>query len=215
MPKQGQFAKSARQKQLNNFKVKRHGGTGNTIDDQQLTDYLVVRFALTAKKRVPKQAQETMQRFLIEVGDQLREENGNLTKILPKLVNKLNSQVPWQFFNQLVDNWELLQKFLVKELPAVPLAHRLRVSEQVNMATLNKLVATALAEKGAATTLLNYPGIDAQKKRQTTHLLLTTLYRDGQINWAQVRALLSPLPYQPDPSLDQVTKDWLSGLSKQ
>jgi hypothetical protein len=42
MPKQGQFAKSVRQKKLNDFKVKRHE-QGAVIDETQLTDFLTVR----------------------------------------------------------------------------------------------------------------------------------------------------------------------------
>ena len=76
LPKQGQFAKSSRIKQLNNFKVKRHG-QGSTISADQFTDYLLVRFALTTKKKVAKGAQETVQRFLIEIGDQLLENDGD------------------------------------------------------------------------------------------------------------------------------------------
>ena len=215
MPKQGQFAKSARLKQLNNFKAKRHQGKGNTINNDQLTDYLVVRFALTAKRRVPQSAQETTQRFLIEIADQLVAKQGKLAKIVPELVNRLNAQVPWQFFKQVTDNWNLLQKFLVKEVPAVPLASRVRISDQVTPAELNQLVATVLAEKGAMSTLLNPTKIDPAKKKQTTQLLLLTLYQGGQIDWPKVAALLSPLPYQPDSSLDQVTQDWLRTLSKQ
>lgn len=215
MPKQGQFAKSSRLKQLNNFKVKRQMGAGNAIYNDQLADYLVVRFALTAKKRVPQSAQETTQRFLIEIADQLITKRGDLTKIVPALIKRLNAQVPWQFFKQVTNNWELLQKFLVKEVPAVPLAKRLRISAQVTPKSLDRLVATALAEKGAMTTLLNQTRIDEAKKKQTTQLLLLTLYRNDRVDWAKVAALLSPLPYQPDPSLDQATQEWLIELSKQ
>ena len=140
MPKQGQFAKSTRTKQLNSFKVKRRGG-GNTIPTDQLTDFLVVRFALTAKKRVAPAAQETVQRFLIELADRLVEANGNLVQLVPPLLAKLNSQVPWQFYAQVTANWDLLQRFLVKELPAVPLTQRLRVTAQLSTARLNQLVA--------------------------------------------------------------------------
>lgn len=214
MPKQGQFAKATQLKQLNNFKTKRHQGKGNSINPDQFTDYLVVRFALTAKKRVPQPAQETTQRLLIEIADRLIEVQGNLTKLVPEIISRLNSQVPWQFFKQVTDNWELLQRFLVKEVPAVPLTDRVRISSQVTPTELNRLVATALAEKGAATTLLNQTKSNPVKQRQTTQLLLLTLYREGQIDWSKVAALLSPLPYQPDPSLDQATRDWLTALSK-
>lgn len=214
MPKQGQFAKATRLKQLNNFKTKRHQGKGNIINANQFTDYLVVRFALTAKKRVSKPAQETTQRLLIEIADRLVGMHGDLAKLIPEIINRLNSQVPWQFFKQVTDNWELLQNFLVKEVPAVPLADRVRISNQVALNDLNRLVATALAEKGAATTLLNQAKSNPTKQRQTTKLLLLAIYRERQVDWSKVAALLSPLPYQPDPSLDRATRDWLIALSK-
>ncbi len=214
MPKQGQFAKSTRTKQLNSFKVKRRGG-GNTIPTDQLTDFLVVRFALTAKKRVAPAAQETVQRFLIELADRLVEANGNLVKLVPPLLAKLNSQVPWQFYGQVTANWDLLQRFLVKELPAVPLAQRLRVTAQLSTGQLNQLVAEQLAQKGAAATLLGRGPLPPAQTQLVAKQLLAALYRDGQIDWQQVRALLAPLPYQPAPDLDLPTRQWLTALAQQ
>ena len=214
MPKQGQFAKSTRTKQLNSFKVKRRGG-GNTIPTDQLTDFLVVRFALTAKKRVAPAAQETVQRFLIELADCLVEANGNLAQLVPPLLAKLNSQVPWQFYAQVTANWDLLQRFLVKELPAVPLAQRLRVTAQLSTARLSQLVAEQLAQKGAAATLLGRGPLPPAQTQLVAKQLLAVLYRDGQIDWQQVRALLAPLPYQPAPELDLPTRQWLTALAQQ
>lgn len=211
MPKQGQFAKSVRQKHLNNFKVKRSVGKGNAIPDDQLTDYLVVRFALTAKKRVANSAQEAVQRFLIEIADHLLDYQGDLTKIIPQVVGKLNGQVPWQFFAQVDENWTLLEKFLVKELPAVPLAKQCRITGRVSNAALRQMIANALATKGAATTLLNQR-VD-RAKQQITQALLVTLYHDGRIDWSRVRGLFAPFPYAPDPTLDPATRDWLTKLS--
>lgn len=213
MPKQGQFAKSTRTKQLNSFKVKRRGG-GNTIPTDQLTDFLVVRFALTAKKRVAPAAQETVQRFLIELADRLVEDNGNLVQLVPPLLTKLNSQVPWQFYAQLTANWDLLQRFLVKELPAVPLAQRLRVTTQLSTGQLNQLVAEQLAQKGAAATLLGRGSLSPAQTQLVAKQLLAALYRDGQVDWQQVRALLAPLPYQPAPDLDLPTRQWLTALAQ-
>ncbi len=214
MPKQGQFAKSTRTKQLNSFKVKRRGG-GNTIPTDQLTDFLVVRFALTAKKRVAPAAQETVQRFLIELADRLVEANGNLVQLVPPLLTKLNSQVPWQFYAQVTANWDLLQRFLVKELPAVPLAQRLRVTAQLSTGQLNQLVAKQLAQKGAAATLLGRGPLPPAQTQLVAKQLLAALYRDGQVDWQQVRALLAPLPYQPAPDLDLPTRQWLTALAQQ
>lgn len=214
MPKQGQFAKSTRTKQLNSFKVKRRGG-GNTIPTDQLTDFLVVRFALTAKKRVAPAAQETVQRFLIELADRLVEANGDLVQLVPPLLTKLNSQVPWQFYAQVTANWDLLQRFLVKELPAVPLDQRLRVTAQLSTGQLNQLVAEQLAQKGAAATLLGRGQLPPAQTQLVAKQLLAALYRDGQVDWQQVRALLAPLPYQPAPDLDLPTRQWLTALAQQ
>ena len=214
MPKQGQFAKSTRTKQLNSFKVKRRGGD-NTIPTDQLTDFLVVRFALTAKKRVAPAAQETVQRFLIELADRLVEDNGNLVQLVPPLLTKLNSQVPWQFYAQVTANWDLLQRFLVKELPAVPLAQRLRVTTQLSTGQLNQLVAEQLAQKGAAATLLGRGPLPPAQTQLVAKQLLAALYRDGQVDWQQVRALLAPLPYQPAADLDLPTRQWLTALAQQ
>lgn len=214
MPKQGQFAKSTRTKQLNSFKVKRRGG-GNTIPTDQLTDFLVVRFALTAKKRVTPAAQETVQRFLIELADRLVEANGDLVQLVPPLLTKLNSQVPWQFYAQVTANWDLLQRFLVKELPAVPLDQRLRVTAQLSTGQLNQLVAEQLAQKGAAATLLGRGLLPPAQTQLVAKQLLAALYRDGQVDWQQVRALLAPLPYQPAPDLDLPTRQWLTALAQQ
>lgn len=214
MPKQGRFAKSTRTKQLNSFKVKRRGG-GNTIPTDQLTDFLVVRFALTAKKRVTPAAQETVQRFLIELADRLVEANGDLVQLVPPLLTKLNSQVPWQFYAQVTANWDLLQRFLVKELPAVPLDQRLRVTAQLSTGQLNQLVAEQLAQKGAAATLLGRGQLPPAQTQLVAKQLLAALYRDGQVDWQQVRALLAPLPYQPAPDLDLPTRQWLTALAQQ
>lgn len=214
MPKQGQFAKSARLKQLNNFKVKRRDG-GNTIPTEELTDFLLVRFALTAKKRVAPAARESVQRFLIELSDQLIAADGDLTRLVPPLLTKLNSQVPWQFYAQLTANWDLLQRFLIKELPAVPLASRRRVTGRFATAQFNRLVAEQLAQKGAAVTLLGRGQATPAQTQLVAKQLLSALYQTGQINWPQVRALLAPLPYQPAPELDQPTRQWLSDLAQQ
>lgn len=214
MPKQGQFAKSTRTKQLNSFKVKRRSG-GNTIPTDQLTDFLLVRFALTAKKRVAPAAQETVQRFLIEISDRLVAANGNLAQLVPPLLSKLNSQVPWQFYAQLTANWALLQRFLVKELPAVPLVKRLRVTSQLSGVQLNRLVAEQLAQRGAVATLLGRGTLPPAQTRLLAKQLQGALYQDGRLDWPRVRALLAPLPYRPAAELDAPTRQWLSALARQ
>ena len=214
MPKQGHFAKSKQVKQLNSFKVKRHASRP-TIANDQLTDFLVVRFALTAKKRLPKVAQESTQRFLIEISGSLVSEDGDLSKIVLDRLKKVNAQVPWQFFKQIVDNWALLQKFLVKEVPAVPLAKRLLVKNQLTTDKLEKVVAQLLAQKAAAISLLNQHQSAGVKQERLAQMLIITISSSGHLDWAKVKALFGPLPYAPDPTLDQSTREWLTRLSQQ
>jgi hypothetical protein len=213
MPKQGQFAKSARLKQLNNFKVRSHQ-QGQTITTDQLPDFLLVRFNLTAKKRIPHAAQETAQRFLIEVLDQLVKAKGDLASLVPDLLDDINHRAPWQFYMQLLPQWDLLQDFLKKELPAVPLAKRCYVTTTVTSADLAKTVAQLLAKKTAAITFLKRPNVPAVMQQQTAQLLYGSIYHDGAIDWDKVRALLSPFPFTIDPQLDEGTRQWLQALSQ-
>lgn len=213
MPKQGHFAKSSRVKQLNNFKVKRQQ-QGQIIANDQLTDFLVVRYALTFKKRVPVAAQETIQRLLIEISDQLVKDNGDLPKIVLPLLQKLNSRVPWQFLKQVVEEWADLQKFLQKEVPAVPLRERLRITQTLTVKTVKDETAKLLATKAAAITFLKQPQLAATMTEQTARLLLPTIYHDNKIDWSKVQALLQPFPFNIDESLDDGTKKWLVALSK-
>ncbi len=213
MPKQGHFAKSMRTKQLNDFKVKRNA-TGATIDDEQLTDFLVVRFALTAKKRVQSGARETAQRFLIEICDSLQENDGDLQAIIPNLLVSLNARVPWQFYPEILEEWDLLQKFLQKELPAVPLEKRLRIKHPVTTQEMETLIAKLLARKITTITFINQPGVDPHKKDQMVTMMLTTIYHDQTIEWDKVRLLLAPFKFEIAPELDEETKDWLKKLAE-
>ncbi len=210
MPKQGHFAKSMRTKQINDFKVKRNA-TGATIDDEQLTDFLVVRFALTAKKRVQSGARETAQRFLIEICDSLQENDGDLQAIIPNLLVSLNARVPWQFYPEILGEWDLLQKFLQKELPAVPLEKRLRIKHPVTTQEMETLIAKLLARKITAITFINQLRVDPHKKDQ---MMLTTIYHDQTIEWDKVRLLLAPFKFEIAPKLDEETKDWLKKLAE-
>lgn len=212
MPKQGHFAKSTRRQQLNNFKVKRQNMTG-TISEDDFTDYLLVRFALTAKKRVPQPARETVQRLLIEIADNLLANQGDLTALVPQLFQDINHRAPWQFYLQVLPEWELIQDFLKKEVPAVPLKQRCYITREISTDALTQLVGQLMAQKAAAVTLLKTPQAGSALQQQTAQLLLPTLYHDNQLDWVKVRALLAPFPFQVDEHLDAASRDWLTKLS--
>lgn len=213
MPKQGQFARSGRIKRINNFKVKQHH-QGATIRDDQLVDFLVVRYALTLKKRITSNAQETVQRFLIEISDLLISNHGNLQKIVPSLLANLASRVPWQFYWQVSVAWEKLQDFLKKELPAVPLKQQFRITKPVSVNDFNQLVANVLSHKAAAITFVKQGGQRSEQQEQTAQLLLQSIYQNNQIKWDQVAALFAPFKFPVPAELDSVSKKWLTELAR-
>lgn len=213
MPKQGHFAKSSRLKHLNQFKVKQQNKVAQ-INKQDFTDYLLVRFALTAKKRVPQTSQETVQRFLIEISDHLLESHGDLATLLPALLQELNHRAPWQFYMEIIPEWDLVQDFLKKEVPAVPISPRCYITTTISQATITKQVGKLLANKAATITLLKHSGSNKQLQQQTAHLLLPAIMPEGKIDWAKVRMLLSPFPFQVDTSLDKGSQEWLTELSR-
>ena len=213
MPKQGQFAKSSRLKQLNQFRVKQHSQQ-NVIDDEQFVDYVVLRFNLTSKKRLEKDIQESNQRFLIEILDACQKRNLDLNATIPELLKKLNSRVPWQFYRQIIAGWEVLQQCIRRELPGVPLKKQILVSGTVTKEDLTKMVAEELATKATAMTFLNRP-VSKQIQEMTKSRLLQAVYQGNKINWQQIATLFKPFPLTIDPQLDQGTKEWLMALEKE
>ncbi|MBD7895091.1 hypothetical protein H9564_05095 [Limosilactobacillus sp. Sa3CUN2] len=212
MPKQGQFAKSSRLKQLNQFKVKKHSHQ-SAIDDNQFVDYVVLRFNLTSKKKLAKKIQESNQRFLIEILNTCQGQRLDLESTIPDLLKKLNSRVPWQFYRQIIDGWEDLQHFIQREVPSVPLTQQIFVSGTISKEELTKMVAEELATKATAMTFLNRP-VNNQIRELTQQRLLQTIYKNGQINWQQIAILFKPFPLVIDPGLDRGTKEWLITLEK-
>ena len=213
MPKQGQFAKSSHLKQLNQFKVKRHSNQA-VIDEEKFVDYLVVRFNLTSKKKLASNIQESNQRFLIEILNTQQKGKLDLAQVVPQLLRKLNSRVPWQFYQQIITGWDILQQFIKREVPAVPLERRVIVSGKITTKSLVGLIAQELAIKATAMTFLNRP-VNKQIQKITEQRLLKTIYQSDQINWQQIEILFKPFPLQIDPQLDQGTKDWLQALEKE
>ena len=212
MPKQGQFAKSVRQKRLNDFKVKRHD-QGTVIDESQLTDFLTVRFALTTKKKLPLTQRESAQRLLQEVVPRLRSFDGQLPDLMAELINELNAKTPWQFFWQLNEFWPLVQRFLQKEVPAVPLKSRILIKQTLDQAALDALLARALAQKIAMAMVLGQGRVDQHKVKQLTDMMIPSLYEGAHLSWIKVRKLLVPFGFVPNDGLNETTRQWLQDLA--
>lgn len=211
MPKQGHFAKSTRQHKINQFKVKRHANLAQ-IDPNQFTDFLVVRFALTTKKHLQGVSAETNQRFLMELTDHLHVGINDLTAVVKTTLQELQSRVPWQFDQQITASWDLLQAFLLKEVPAVPLEQPVRLVNPLTTDQLNDLIAQLLANQATAITFLQRPVSDALRQ-QTSRKLEAVICPGNHIAWQQVAALLAPFPFTIDDQLDAGTQKWLRELT--
>lgn len=212
MPKQGKVAKASRQVRIKNGggKVKRQG---RLIDPDQLENFLLVRYALTARRHINPSERVSCQRFLQEVASRLNGGNVVMDQFSARLVGDLLSQLPWQFFMQVANNWPTLRQFLGRELPAVPLRDRLRVASLPTEAEFNELLVAKLARQIAALTLLNKANSADQREMLAT-AMQQTLYQNGQISWAQVRVLYAPLGYTVPENVDDGTRQWLLDLVK-
>lgn len=212
MPKQGKVAKASRQVRIKNGggKVKRQG---RLIDPDQLENFLLVRYALTARRHINPSERESCQRFLQEVASRLNGGNVVMDQFSARLVGDLLPQLSWQFFMQVANNWPTLRQFLGRELPAVPLRDRLRVASLPTEAEFNELLVTKLARQIAALTLLNKANSADQREMLAT-AMQQTLYQNGQISWAQVRVLYAPLGYTVPENVDDGTRQWLLDLVK-
>ncbi len=122
--------------------------------------------------------------------------------------------MPWQFYRQIIVGWEVLQQFIRRELPRVPLKKQVLVSGTITKEDLTKMVAEELATKATAMTFLNHP-VSKRIQEVTKSRLLQAVYQENKINWQQIATLFKPFPLTIDPQLDQGTKEWLMVLEKE
>lgn len=213
MPKQGHFAASRRHQRIRQFKVKRHD-TGQTINPAKLTDFMLVRFALTTKRRLPQSHQETEQRFLQEIVPAIRDCQGDVRKAFVQLLPKMRTRVPWQFFQQVCADWQLLAHFIKRELPAVPLAQRVGAHNLPDEIELNQLIGRSLAQQASAITMLNTK-LPAVMRQQIAKSVEHSVVNKGQINWRRVSQLFAPMPFDTSTAPDEATRRWLDDLQKE
>ena len=132
---------------------------------------------------------------------------------MAELIVELNAKTPWQFFWQISDFWPVLQKFLQKEVPAVPLSQRILIRQVLSQTELERMLGQALTQKTAAAMLLGQGQAEAAKINQLSGLLMADLYQETHLNWQKVRQLLAPFAFSIDEELDETTRQWLRDLT--
>lgn len=211
MPKQGRFAASKRVKQLNNFHQKHQQHESRAINNDQFDDFVLVRFALTTKKKLPVDSRESLQRFLQELTPELMANDGDVGESIRPLLVKLRPRVPWQFFRQVSDQWEPFQHFLKREVPAVPLKQRLPLTNLLTVQEFNSLLADSLAEQAVALTTLQTQ-LPAAMKQAMIQQMRTSIFDSKEIDWKKVRSLFAPVKFDVDSAPDEKTRQWLLDL---
>lgn len=212
MPKQGQYAKSQRAVHTKRLRQRGKVQTGMTIHDRDFADFVVTRFALTSQHQLSPLAAKTAQRWLQELLPRLQSANGDMHSAVGATLKYCLGRVPWQFFQVVSDTWPLVAHFCQREVPAVPLAKRMLISDKVDSLSLNQMLAHYLSQQAAATTLVNMSNHSLQTL-MAQKIAQQLLAKDGQINWKQVRILLQPFNDSLDDAQDEETQKWLDQLA--
>lgn len=216
MVKQGRFARSSKMKQIKAIRKRMHQPTGRTIHPDEFEDFVLVRYGLTLKKRLKGIHKETVQRFLQEMlADTPINQNWQLTDILDKTLRTIGNKVPFQFYRVITNDWPEIQHFLQREIPAVPLAKRIIVSDLVDDAKLQEIVSTVLAGNTYSELVDNNPEMLERVKDQQVSSLQTNLLTDKSIDWQKVEGVFGPFSFDPTQAEDDGTRQWLEQLMKE
>ncbi len=213
MPKQGKYAKSSRIKQIKQIRKRAHKQNGAVISDDELENFILVRFGLTSKKNLPLSVKESIQRLLIEIVNQGKNYKiWDLTSMIRNVLKKIGIRAPWQFYRQISENWQTLQLFILKEVPVVPLKKRIIVKEELSSSEFDNLVADQLAANVLLTTLGNDSHLLSSLNPQQVGQMKLSLLNENKINWDRVASAFDPIPFDVSSAPDEATKEWLQEL---
>ncbi|WP_304134465.1 hypothetical protein [Limosilactobacillus coleohominis] len=212
MPKQGQFARSNRQKVIKEFRH-RQQRSSRKISLNMANNFLLVRFNLTSGKQLSVVDRESCQRFLQELMPRLLENDFHMMPAVQEVLKYVNSRVPWQFYYQLSSNWAVLDHFMRRELPVIPLEQKIIVKDPIDQQALDQCIVNILARQITTITLMNKT-TDAAVQQALTPKMKATITNGDGINWSTVQALLQPFHFPIDSSLDEGSQKWLEEISQ-
>ncbi|MBZ2200201.1 hypothetical protein CLI91_02335 [Lentilactobacillus hilgardii] len=215
MVKQGKFAKSSKLRQIKEIKRARQEKSDRTITEKQFGKFIFVRYGLTMKAKMIGTDKETMQRFLIEWVDHApKDKNWSIKALAVNTLKKINVRVPYQFYRAVVRNWSKYQRFLKREIPAVPLKQRILLTDTLTTEEFEQLVARQLAANILLSTLGNNPQLMQQiNLEQVADLSKNLMTENGKgIDWQKVQSVFKPMPFDMSTAPDTPTKNWLGHL---
>ena len=210
MVKQGQFAGVSSAKRLKNFKQQAKATEAKAITPEKVGEFLLVRYHLTQNTRLAPLMKETMQRVLMTLLDNATGTTWSLDKLFVTTLGQIANQVPWQFYALLATEWPRTQKFLNKEVPAVPLNERIIVTDDVT--DVPEKIAQQLAINWFLMMFATMPERLAAVTEQQVADTKQSFLQDGAINWANVATVYSTTPFIMPDDVDEATKTWLTDL---
>ena len=208
MVKQGQFAGVSSAKRLKNFK--QQVKATEAITPEKVGEFLLVRYHLTQNARLAPLMKETMQRVLMTLLDNATGTTWSIDKLFVTTLGQIANQVPWQFYALLATEWPRIQKFLNKEVPAVPLNERIIVTDDVT--DVPEKIAQQLAINWFLMMFVTMPERLAAVTEQQVADTKQSFLQDGAINWANVATVYSTTPFIMPDDVDEATKIWLTDL---
>ncbi|AVK61597.1 hypothetical protein C5Z25_07345 [Lactobacillus sp. CBA3605] len=216
MVKQGHYAKASRRKVAHQLKRHHQVQADRVIDSTATAEFLSVRYHLTQAKSQRPVVRKTMQRWLTQwltVATATPTRTWSVTTLTAQTLQAFNQQLPWQGYAIVSQNFDAWQAFLAKEVPAVPLAHRLTLTDQWSPDQWR----AQLTQQLAVNALLGLLGQNEQRLAQVTTAqvtqLQTSLQTATRIDWQQVAIVLAPIDAASS-SAEASTQTWLNQLTK-
>lgn len=211
MVKQGQRAASRRQKQIKQRLKQRVKLSQRTINVEQLPEFILVRYGLTLKKRLTKLSAETIQRLLQALMKNVPSGfQWSMKTWITETLQRVNNQVPWQFYYVIAENWDDFQSFLIRELPAVPLTQPLIIEDKIDNLELEEIISHQLAVNFFLTATQNNSILMRQLPAAKITELQTSFNDSQELKWQKVASLLG----QVKPAGDPGTRAWLTDLNQ-
>ncbi|MBM7617588.1 hypothetical protein JOC36_001150 [Weissella uvarum] len=209
MVKQGKFASSERQKQVQNKNRKPKNQTA-TIEADQALDFLLVRYHLVSKQS--SLVEETNSRFIQEFMQLGMDNPWSLAEITLRVLQQVDVNVPWQFYQILFDHWEQTKHFILKEVPAIPLINRINIMDDLSTEELQNAIVDKLAMNWFINQFKGVPDKLGKVTDQQIKELAKGLKQGSEIDWNKVAELNRSIVSGEVANVDAGTQAWLDAL---
>ncbi|KRN77280.1 hypothetical protein IV67_GL001635 [Weissella minor] len=211
MVKQGHFAQVNQQKKMKNMHNKMPHTQGQTIQPNQLIDFMLVRYHLSKKRETL--VEETNGRLIQEFMNLGQENPWSMHQIMKQVLQQIDVTIPWQFYQVILDSWHDTCQFLLKEVPAAPLNQKIMLVDDLDYETLVQMIGTKLATAWFVGQFKAMPDQLARVTDKQIEQLATSLIEDNQIDWDKVQEIYRGTETMVPTGVDNGTLQWIEQLN--